>query len=228
MWNATTYETDAGVGIRLSLTSPDGDEGYPGNLEVEVDYCLTHDNALLINYKGKSDQDTPLSLTNHSYFNLTGFKSDIKDHELKLAASEFLLPDDTNVPVGHVASVGSITDFTAQRSLRSAFNDLENGFEHYYVFDDQSHTLREVACVYEPTSGRKMVVKTTEPGTLFYTGFYTSDALKRSENVRFGQFRALCLETSKYPNGPNISGSPRSVTAAGETYRETTEFQFSW
>ena len=228
LWQAEVVSVDGASGVTMSLFSADGDEGYPGDLQVSVTFVLTHDNKLRITYDAKTTETTPLSLTNHSYFNLSGFKHDIKDHKVEISASRFLLPDDTNVPVGDIADVDEWTDFRGLKSLRPAFDGLKNGFEHFYLFDDASHQLKTVATVSEPESGRTMTVKTTEPGMLFYTGFYTSDRLQRNDNVKFGQFRGLCFETSKYPNGPNIEGAPRSVLAAGDNYSETTEYQFNW
>lgn len=228
LWQAGVVSVDGVSGVKMSLFSADGDQGYPGDLEASVTFLLTHDNKLRINYDATASQTTPLSLTNHSYFNLSGFKHDIKDHKVEIAASRFLVPDETNVPIGDIAEVDEWTDFRGLKSLRPAFDQLENGFEHFYLFDDSSHQLKTVATVSEPDSGRTMSVKTTEPGMLFYTGFYTSDRLQRSVDVKFGQFRGLCFETSKYPNGPNIPGAPRSVLAVGDNYSETTEFQFNW
>ncbi len=228
VWTAKEITVENGVGVRFSLLSKDGDEGYPGNLTVTIDYILTDDNALKINYIANTTKDTPLSLTNHSYFNLSGFATDVLDHKVQLASGQYLKPDHTNVPVGEVVAVDEATDFREIKSVRQSFDTLENGFEHFYVFDDTSALLKDVAIIKEPTTGRQLKVKSTEPGTLFYTGFYTSDALQRNEEVKFGQFRGICLETSKFPNGPNIEGSPRSVLIAGDTYNETTEYHFSW
>lgn len=227
IWQATTSQSEQHVGLHLSLLSEDGDQGYPGQLQVEVDYILVADNALVINYRAECDQDSPVSLTNHSYFNLSGFKTDIMEHKLTLHSDSYLKPDASNVPVGEVAEVTAAEDFREGKMIAEAFVDLPKGFEHYYLFKPDND-LHHVASVYEPVSGRRMKVATTEPGGLFYTGYYTSDELKRESGAQFGQFRAMCFETSKYPNGCNIANAPRAILKAGEAYKEQTIFSFNW
>ncbi|GAA6204553.1 aldose epimerase family protein [Thalassotalea sp. SU-HH00458] len=228
IWQAKIIEEVDEIGLSLSLVSVDGDEGYPGNLSVEVQYRLTNTNAFKISYKATTDAATPLSLTNHSYFNLTGFNDDIKGHELQIASNQILLPDETNVPVGPTKVVTGIENFIEQKRLGNSIDQLEFGFEHYYVFDKAYHAKHQVAQVFEPKSGRVMKVVSSEPGMLFYTGHFTSNELKRESGQQYGQYRAMCFETSKYPNGPNISQSPKSVLLPHETYFEETEFHFSW
>lgn len=229
VWNADPFEGPEECGVRLSLTSPDGDEGYPGTVKVTVEYRLTQANELRIHYQAETDKATPLSLTNHTYFNLNGFTDKILDHTAQILGDRCLVPDETNVPVGEEAPVaGTATDFTSPKPIGSAFNDLPNGFEHYYVFPEKSGELEKVAVFSDPSSGRTLEVQTTEPGMLFYTGYYTSDELHREDGTQFGQFRAFCCETSKYPNGPNIAGAPGSTLKPGSKYDGTTVFRLSW
>ncbi len=229
IWNADPFETPNECGLRLSLLSPDGDEGYPGTIKVTVEYRLTQTNELRIHYQAETDKATPLSLTNHTYFNLNGFTDKIFDHTAQILADRCLVPDETNVPVGEEGMVaGTAADFTSLKPIGTAFNDLPNGFEHYYVFPKAFGTFEKVAVFSEPNSGRTLEVETTEPGMLFYTGYYTSDELHREDGTPFGQFRAFCCETSKYPNGPNIAGAPNTVLEPGNQYDETTVFRLSW
>ncbi len=226
---AGTSEDAASVALSLALTSEDGEESFPGTVKVVVEYRLTNDNELRINYQAETDRATPLSLTNHTYFNLNGFQDKILDHVLQLKSDRCLVPDETNVPVGEEAAVaGTAADFNEPRRIGDAFGELPLGFEHFYAFPKPVGLLEKVAEVSEPASGRKLEVLSTEPGTLFYTGRYTSDALRRESGAQFGQFRAFCIETSKYPNGPNIDGAPRSVLQPGEKYDETTIYKLSW
>ncbi|MBK1875263.1 aldose epimerase family protein [Pelagicoccus mobilis] len=221
-------EADAAV-LTLSLDSPDGDEGFPGNLKVEVEYRLNAENELRIHYSATTDKASPVSLTNHTYFNLNGFSDKVLDHTLQLDSDKYLVCDDTGVPLGEEAQVaGTVTDFNEPKRVGDAFEELEMGFEHYYVFKKPVGELAKVATVTEPTSGRTLEVFSSEPGTLFYTGRYTSDELRRESGAQFGQFRAFCVETSKYPNGPNIEGAPNSILKPGETYDDTTVYKFSW
>lgn len=229
VWEAEGFEEEKACGVRLSLLSPDGDEGYPGNLRVAVEYRLTDKSELRIRYSGETDRATPLSLTNHAYFNLNGFTDKILDHTAQIVSGRFLVPDETGVPVGEEQRVlGRAEDFSAPRRIGDAFADLPMGFEHYYVFAKPAGSLAKVAVFTEAGSGRTLEVGTTEPGMLFYTGRYTSDALRREDGTRFGQFRAFCCETSKYPNGPNIAGAPASVLEPGQRYDETMIYRLKW
>jgi aldose 1-epimerase len=214
-------------GLKLTITSPDGDNGYPGNLDVTVVYTITNDNELVIEYSAVTDKATPLSLTNHTYFNLSGFKDKVLGHQASITSDKFLLPDATNVPVGDEKLVaGTVWDFNQARPIGDPFVEEPKGFEHYYVFSKALGTFGRVAAFADGGSGRTLEISSSEPGMLFYTGFYTSDDLKRSDDVRFGQFKGFCCETSKYPNGPNIAGAPNSVLEAGATYSEKTVFKF--
>lgn len=228
MWTAETIEQENSVGVKMSLVSADGDEGYPGEVSVSVTYLLTNAGELVISYEATTTKDTPLSLTNHSYFNLTGFNESVHEHQLQLTGSSYLVADDTCVPVGEVAQVeGTVWDYRTQKSVNDVFDEQAMGFEHYYVYDKTFGELSKVVTVTEPKSGRRLDVSTTEPGGLFYTGFYTSDELKRESGAKFGQFRGFCIETSRYPNGSNIEDSPASITKAGETYKSTTVYKLS-
>jgi aldose 1-epimerase len=229
VWDAESLKEEGSGIVRLTLVSTDGDEGYPGTVQVTVEYRLTEDNELQIRYTANTDRTTPLSLTNHSYFNLNGFQSKILDHTAQISSDRCLVPDETNVPVGDEQQVaGTACDFTSPKRIGDAFEELPNGFEHYYVCDNPGKECVRVASFADDVSGRRLDIETTEPGMLFYTGFYTSDDLAREDGTRFGQFRAFCCETSKYPNGPNIPDAPRSLLESGQRYDETTKFRFVW
>ncbi len=230
VWDvAGTVEEANAVALKLSLNSDDGDESFPGTVQVAVEYRLTGDNELRIRYQAETDQATPLSLTNHTYFNLNGFQEKIMDHVVQISSDRYLVPDETNVPVGEEATVaGSVCDFNCPQRIGDAFGELPMGFEHYYAFSKPVGSLGKVAEVTEATSGRKLEVFSSEPGALLYTGRYTSDDLRRESGAQFGQFRGFCIETSKYPNGPNIPGAPSSVLEPGATYDETTIYKISW
>ena len=229
IWDGECLQGPDTCVLKLSLVSPDGDEGYPGTLEVTVEYRLTQTNELRIRYQAQTDKATPLALTNHTYFNLNSFADKILDHAAQITSDRYLLPDDTNVPVGQEQAVkGTACDFNAAKPIGDAFRELPNGFEHYYVFSKAPEACEKVAVFSEPTRGRTLEVETTEPGMLFYTGFYTSDDLQREDGTAFGQFKAFCCETAKYPNGPNIDGAPTSILEPGQAYDETTVFRLKW
>lgn len=230
VWNVDSLEeNDNDAAIVLTLASPDGDESFPGNVDVKVEYRLTNDNELKISYDASTDKASPVSLTNHTYFNLNSFKDKVLDHSLQLDSDGYLVADDTDIQNGDIAKVaGTVCDFNSEKRIGDAFGELPLGFEHYYVFNKPVGTLAKVATVKEPTSGRTLEVFSSEPGTLIYTGRYTSDDIRRENGDQYGQFRAFCVETSKYPNGPNIEGSPNSILEPGQEYKYATIYKLSW
>ncbi|WP_460539638.1 aldose epimerase family protein [Echinicola sediminis] len=227
VWEERKVDSENNL-LVLSLLSKDGEEGYPGNVKVEVSYQLTDQRELVISYMALPDQDTPLGLTNHTYFNLSGFKEDLRNHLIAIDTASFLVPDVTNVPVGESALVNDLPfDVTSGVSMAKVWQSLPNGFEHYFTFDSsQSPVYR--AAISHSSSGRTLKVATTEPGMLFYTGMYTSDKLERENGDRFGKFRAFCCETHPYPNGPNLSEANGAIAPAGETYNSQTIFKLDW
>jgi aldose 1-epimerase len=228
VWAAEVLEDAEAVGLKLSLKSPDGDGGYPGNLEVTVTYRLNNNNEFSIEYSAVTDKATPLSLTNHTYFNLNAFEGKILDHQASIASDKFLVPDASNVPVGEEQLVaGTVWDYNQAKPIGDVFTESEMGFETYYVFSKALGSFAKVAEFSDASSGRKLEVSTSEPGMLFYTGFYTSDELQRESGAKFGQFKGFCCETSRYPNGPNIAGAPDSVLQPGVTYQSRTVFKLS-
>ncbi|MFD2257586.1 aldose epimerase family protein [Luteolibacter algae] len=227
LWEAEEFQSAGSVGLKLSITSPDGDNGYPGNLDVTVVYTLTNDNELSIDYSATCDKETPFAPTNHTYFNLSGFREKVLGHEARIISDRFLLPDDTNVPVGAEKNVAStVWDFNKAKPIGDVFEEEPKGFENYYVFSKSVGTFEKVAEFSEENSGRVMEVSSSEPGMLFYTGYYTSDSLKRNEQEVYGQFKGFCCETARYANGPNIEGSPGSMLRPGETFESRTVFKF--
>ena len=224
VWSAETVEQEDAVGVKMSLTSPDGDEGYPGQVDVTVTFLLNNKNQLSIRYFAETNQTTPLSLTNHTYFNLSGFQDTIENHRATIYSEAYLAPDETNVPVGEVAAVERTpADLRSGKILKEAFQELETGFEHYYQFENTG-ALQKVAEFAEPASGSTLEVATNEPGMLFYTGYFTSDHLQRENGNQYGRYLGFCCETSRYPNGPNLEDSPGSLTSPGKPYRSETIF----
>ncbi|NME69694.1 aldose epimerase family protein [Flammeovirga aprica] len=219
--------SDVADSITFQRKSEHMEEGFPGNVTVQVTFTLSFENALEIAYHATTDQKTPLSFTNHTYFNLSGFKETIEKHTARINADRYLKSDETNVPVGDIEGVeNSVLDFKNGRALGEVFQELETGCEHYFLFDEES-SLREVASFNHEETGVTLEIHTTEPGMLFYTGYFTSDALKRESGDQFGRYKAFCCETHRYPNGPNIEGAPRVFTTPDAPYESTTIFQFN-
>lgn len=206
------------------------EEGFPGEVDVKVTYTLDDSNALTINYQATSSEDTPLTLTNHAYFNLSGFKEDIQEHFISVAASNKMEMDESCIVNGtQIALEGSIEDLRKGQHIKTVHDAINDGFEHYYVFDKQlTESPQKVIEIKSELGQRAMEVHTTEPGMLFYTGKYTSNDLKREDGLQYGKFRGLCFETQRFPNGPNIEGYEDAILRKDETFESTTIFKFKW
>lgn len=235
IWTATPVDGDEPA-LKLTYTAKDGEEGYPGNLKVNVVYTLQKDNALKIDYEATTDKPTVVNLTNHTYFNLTGgAKRDILAHEVTINADRFVPVDKTLIPTGQLQPVaGTPFDFTKSAVVGSRINDSTDtqikyggGYDHAWAFSDTSNTLKPIATVYEPTSGRTMTVQTTEPAVQFYTGNFLDGSVTGKGGVVYNKRFGLCLETEHYPDSPNQPAFPTTVLRPGQTYKTTTIYTFS-
>lgn len=221
--------------LKLTYVSKDGEEGFPGNLSTEVIYRLTDDNALEIEYTATTDKPTVVNLTNHSYFNLNGGKSDVLNHEISINADNFIPVDATLIPTGEVRPVkGTVFDFTKPVTIGAGINDpkdeqikLGGGYDHCWVVNGSKDSLRLAATAYEPTSGRFMEVFTTEPAVQFYTGNFLKGDITGKNGVVYGKRSGFCFETEHYPDSPNQPSFPSVVLRPGETYKTKTVYKFS-
>jgi aldose 1-epimerase len=232
VWKAEDASGPAGPAVKLTYVSPDGEEGYPGNLTVTVTYTVTPDHELKIDYTAVTDKATPVNLTNHSYFNLGGpAAGDILGHELTLAADEYTPADETLVPTGKLAPVkGTPLDFTSPTRIGARFDQLEGeprGYDHNYVLRGDGKTPALGARVYDPESGRLMEMFTTEPGVQFYTANFLDGTLKGKGGVVYKKHQAFCLEAQHFPDSIHHANFPTTVLRPGETYRQTTIYKFS-
>jgi aldose 1-epimerase len=217
--------------VRLAYASPDGDEGYPGNLEVEVGYALDG-NALRIDLRARTDRPTPINLTNHAYFNLRdGGASEVLDHELWLAARDYTPVDATGIPTGAIESVESTPlDFSRPRRFRDRLDELlelRGGYDHNLVLARGSGPLPTVARVREPDSGRVLEVATTQPGLQVYTGNFLDGSVTGRGGVRYPRFGGFCLEAQRFPDSPNRPEFPSTILRPGDVYAETILYRFS-
>ena len=233
VWKAEPVEVRDSVGVKLTHLSPDGDEGYPGNLSVTVVYMLSEANELTIDYTSQTDKATPINLTNHAYWNLAdGGKSDVLEHRLTLFADRFLPVDEGSIPTGELREVkGSPMDFIKESTIGARIADVggtPGGYDHCYVLKKLSGggPLRLAAKVVEPNSGRVMEVFTTEPAVQLYTGNYLDGTLK-SRGAVFEKRHGFCLEAQHYPDSINQPAFPSTLLKPGETYRQTTVHRFS-
>ncbi|WP_426291745.1 aldose epimerase family protein [Dyadobacter endophyticus] len=234
IWKATEIKQDSVVGLQLEYTSKDMEEGYPGNLTVKVVYKLDNENALTIDYTATTDKPTVVNLTNHSYFNLTGLKRDILDHEVTLESDSIVPVDTTLIPTGKLRAVeGTPFDFRKATKISAGINKTEDeqikaggGYDHCWVLKRSGEGLVQFATVREPESGRVMEVFTTEPAVQFYTGNFLDGKLT-GKGATYSKRFGFCLETEHYPDSPNQPQFPTTTLNPGETYKTTTKYKFS-
>lgn len=251
IWTAKVVSRPEGPAVQFHYTSPDGEEGYPGTLKVNVIYILTGNNELRLEYAATCDQPTPVNLTHHSYFNLAG-EGDVLGHELYIAADEYTPVDETLIPTGQLASVKSTPlDFTQPTTIGARIAQLKGepgGYDHNFVLrappkedvvtvplavgPHEVHlpripNMRLAATVYEPRTGRVMDVLTTEPGLQFYSGNFLDGSNVGKGKVKYLKHHGFCLETQHFPDAVNHPNFPSTILKPGQNYSQTTLYRFS-
>jgi aldose 1-epimerase len=243
MWKAEPLGHVLGTGIKFTYRSKDGEEGYPGNLDVTVTYILTMQNEVIIDYSAKTDADTVFNPTNHAYWNLSGVSAagttggEVLDHVLQLEADKYLPVDATSIPTSELAPVaGTKFDFTKPKALGAQIDEFKaattampanpnGGYDHCYVVRNSDAKKPVLAAkIRDPKSGRVLEISTTEPGIQFYTANYLDGG---DINGGYKQHHAFCLETQHYPDSPNQKDFPTTTLKAGDTFHSVTSHKFS-
>jgi aldose 1-epimerase len=234
VWRARSFQRADGAGVRFEYTSPDGEEGYPGTVRVSVEYVLTPENTLLVDYHATTEKPTPLNLSQHSYFNLAGEGSgDILKHVLTIHAHRYTPVDSTLIPTGELASVaGTPFDFRKPTAVGARIGQADpqlrygKGYDHNFVLSRKGAGLFHAVHVLDPSSGRTLDISTTEPGLQFYSGNFLDGTITGKGGHVYGHRTAIVLETQHFPDSPNQPRFPSTILRPGEEYRSRTIFAF--
>lgn len=234
LWKAEPIINDSSQSLKLSYLSPDGEQGYPGNLSIEVVYTLNDKNELLIDYSAVTDKPTILNPTHHSYFNLSGsFENTILNHELLIDADYITPINNQLIPTGELMKVDNTPfDFRSFKKIGERINDnneqlkFGKGYDHNWVLNNFDGRVRKVAELYDPSSGRAMEVLTDQPGLQFYSGNFLDGLITGKNGIKYNYRTGLCLETQFFPDSPNHSNFPSVVLRPGEKYKQKTIYRF--
>lgn len=228
VWDAAIVN-DSTPTLVLSYVSKDGEEGYPGTLQVNVRYTLTDNDELEIEYNAETDKPTIVNLTQHNYYNLTGdVTNSIRDHQLMIAADAYTPVDSTLIPTGEIATVkGTPFDFTRAEKIGARIDQVKGGYDHNWVLNRKDNSMQLVAVLSDSISGRKLEVYTEEPGLQFYSGNFLNGTFKTADGKPINLHTALCLETQHYPNSPNEPKFPSTILRPGEKYHTLTKYKLS-
>jgi len=238
VWTAQSFENQAGQGVTLDYTSPDGEEGYPGTLRARVTYTLTPDDRLIVDYQATTDKATPVNLSQHTYWNLVGNASrDILSHVLTINADAITPVDSTLIPTGEITPVtGTPFDFRTPTAIGARIDQRQNtqlrfgnGYDHNFVLNRGTavaDALTFAAIVVEPTTGRTLEIYTTEPGIQFYSGNFLDGSITGKGGSVYKFRYGLALETQHYPDSPNHPNFPSTILRPGQQYRSRTIFRF--
>jgi aldose 1-epimerase len=228
LWSSQIVKTKNGKGILFSRVSYDGEQGFPGELVVNVTYTLNEKNELTLDYQAVGSKDCPVNLTNHAYFNLKGYNGgDVGDQKLELNCPYVLEVSDELIPTGKLLDVkDTCFDFTKPKLIGQDISETAHGYDHCFCLDNYDGSLRQIGKVTDPASGRSMVVKTTMPGVQFYTANFI-DGIVGKNGFKYSNHGAFCLETQHYPDAPNKENFPDSVLKKGDEYHHITQYIFT-
>lgn len=227
VWHAEEIKGENESSLKLHYLSKDGEEGYPGNLDITVIYTVSDDNELKIEYTAKTDKPTPVNLSHHSYFNLAGTSGrDILDQTLTINADKYTVVDETLIPTGELRNVTGPMDFRKPMAVGSRIENVPGGYDHNYVLNNKG-AFAKVAELSDSISGRAMEVYTDEPGIQFYSGNFLDGSITGIGGIVYKKHFGLCLETQHFPDSPNHPEFPNTILRPGEEYKQKTVYKFS-
>ncbi|MBK1877630.1 aldose epimerase family protein [Pelagicoccus mobilis] len=228
VWASEPVTSDEGVGVRLRHFSPDGSNGYPGNLDSTVTYTLTHDNSVRVDFEATTDKPTHVAMTQHTYFNLNGAKDLIYDQLLQVDATFVTEMDEDGAPTGVISKTeGKPWDLKEQVRIGDKIHDIPLvGYHHCYILDKPVGEFAKVATLIDPLSGRQLDVSTTQRGLVVYASNGLSDEFVGKYGIRYGVHKAICLETHALPASPDYSHFPSTVLYPEDKYHETVIYSF--
>jgi len=230
VWEVKSFSDSS---ITMRYHSPDGEEGFPGNVQLEVVMSIGADNSVRLEYSATTDKPTPVSFTNHSYFNLSyGNGATILDHELMIMANSITPVDSLLIPTGELTSVKNTSfDFTTSKKIGAELEQVPGGapggYDHNFVLNKNEDELALAAVLYDPHSGRKLELLTTEPGVQFYSGNFMDGSITGKDGIVYVKHAGLCLEPQHFPDSPNQPSFPNTILQPGQRYKQTSIFRFS-
>ena len=231
LWDSRIVSTENGLGVEFHRTSPDGEQNFPGNVEIFQTYTLGEDNALCIEYRATTDRTTPLNVTNHAYFNLKGYNGgSVRDQEMWFGSDHVLEIGDDHIPTGRLIDVtGTPFDFRTAKLIGRDIDSVAPGYDHFFCARDYSGdgSLKELCYVRDPRSGRKMTVKTSQPGIQLYTANFIN-GIRGKNGFVYQDQGAFCLEAQGYPDAPNKPDFPSTILRPGENYHQVTKYCFEF
>ncbi len=228
VWEPVESCDTSTVKLALTYLSPDGEEGYPGNLKAEVTYSLNNHDELSIIIQATTDKSTPVNICNHTYFNLNGANSDVLRHILTIPADKFTEVNDQLIPTGRLPEVkGTPMDFSIPAPIGKEIEKVRGGYDHNYVLLKKAGEMSIAAVLFDPVSGREVSIETTQPGVQFYSGNFLDGSIRGNYGKVYGKHYGLCLETQHFPDSPNQPSFPSVIVQPGMKYCEKTTLKFS-
>ncbi|MCX6249108.1 MAG: galactose mutarotase [Bacteroidetes bacterium] len=227
VWDARPFSDSSGGGLVLTYRSPDGEEGYPGNLDVKVTYLLNSSDELKTTIEAASDKPTPVNLCNHTYFNLQEANTSILGHRLRINADRYTVVNDELIPTGELRTVnGSPMDFREFYDIGLRIGQVKGGYDHNYMLIRKEGELTLAAVIEDPLSGRDVTIFTTQPGVQFYSGNFLDGTITGKGGKVYKQHFGMCLETQHFPDSPNQPSFPNTILRPGEKFKEVTVYKF--